>query len=124
MFNHFRYVAGEIVTVTGNTKILEPRRFTRDAHGNVLSSVDCDADDTMFASFETDRGVIGDIAASWSGHGQPLLTGTVAASCTTHGTEVSSATNWCAMTERATSWAVFTRTTANRRRSNGTSRWD
>lgn len=76
LFNHFRYVAGEVVTVAGNTRILEPRRFTRDADGTVLSSVDCDADDTMFASFETDRGVVGDIAASWSGHGQPLLTGT------------------------------------------------
>ncbi len=75
LFNHFRYVAGEIVTVTGNTKILEPQRFTRDAQGGVLNSVDCDADDTMFASFETERAVVGDIAASWSGHGQPLLTG-------------------------------------------------
>jgi len=76
LFNHFRYVAGEIVTVTANTKILEPQRFTRDPNGNVLSSADCDADDTMFASFETDRGVVGDVAASWSGHGQPLLSGT------------------------------------------------
>jgi predicted dehydrogenase len=76
LFNHFRYVAGEVVTVTGNTKTLEPQRFTRDANGDTLNSVVCDADDTMFASFETDRGVVGDIAASWSGHGQPLLTGT------------------------------------------------
>ena len=76
LFNHFRYVAGEIVSVTGNTKILEPQRFTWDANGNTLNSVECDADDTMFASFETDRGVVGDVAASWSGHGQPLLTGT------------------------------------------------
>lgn len=76
LFNHFRYVAGEIVTVTGNVKIFEPQRFTRDARGNVSNSVVCDADDTMFASFETDRGVVGDIAASWSGRGQPLLTGT------------------------------------------------
>ena len=75
LFNHFRYVAGEVVTVTGNVKILEPRRFTRDVNGDVLNTVDCDADDTMFASFETERGVVGDVAASWSGHGQPLLTG-------------------------------------------------
>ncbi|HUG70425.1 MAG TPA: Gfo/Idh/MocA family oxidoreductase [Pirellulaceae bacterium] len=75
LFNHFRYVAGEVVTVTGNVKILEPRRFTRDVNGDELNSVDCDADDTMFASFETERGVVGDVAASWSGHGQPLLTG-------------------------------------------------
>lgn len=76
LFNHFRYVAGEIVTVTGNARILEPKRYTRDANGSIISTVDCNADDTMFASFETERGVIGDIAASWSGRGQPLLTGT------------------------------------------------
>ena len=76
LFNHFRYVAGEVVAVTGNVKVLERRRFTRGADGHVLNSVDCDAEDTMFASFETDRGVVGSIAASWSGHGQPLLTGT------------------------------------------------
>jgi predicted dehydrogenase len=75
LFNHFRYVAGEIVSVTGNVKVLEPRRFTRDVNGNELSSVDCDADDTLFASFETDRGVVGHVVASWSGHGQPLLMG-------------------------------------------------
>jgi predicted dehydrogenase len=75
LFNHFRYVAGEVVAVTGNVKILEPRRFTRDVNGHELNRVDCDADDTMFASFETERGVVGDVAASWSGHGQPLLTG-------------------------------------------------
>lgn len=75
LFHHFRYVAGEVETVTGNVKILEPRRFTRDVNGDELSSVDCDADDTMFASFETERGVVGDVAASWSGHGPPLLAG-------------------------------------------------
>ncbi|MBC8354010.1 MAG: Gfo/Idh/MocA family oxidoreductase [Planctomycetes bacterium] len=76
LFNHFRYVAGEIASVTGNAKIFEPKRFTRDAEGNALNDVECDADDTMFATFETDRGVIGDVAASWSGRGQSLLTGT------------------------------------------------
>ncbi|MBI2477735.1 MAG: Gfo/Idh/MocA family oxidoreductase [Planctomycetia bacterium] len=75
LFNHFRYVAGEIVAVTGNVKTLEPRRFTRDVNGNVLNSMHCDADDTLIASFETESGVVGEVVASWSGHGQPLLTG-------------------------------------------------
>lgn len=75
LFNHFRFVAGEVILVTGNAHIMEPQRFTRDQQGQVIASVDCDADDTMFASFETDRGVVGNIAASWSGHGEPLLTG-------------------------------------------------
>jgi predicted dehydrogenase len=76
LFNHFRFVAGEVVSVTGNTSVLERRRHTRDTAGVLIESIDCDADDTMFASFETDRGVIGNVTASWSGHGQPLLCGT------------------------------------------------
>ena len=75
LFNHFRYVAGEVLTVTGHAHVMEPTRHTRDPSGKVLASTSCDADDTVFASFTTDRGVIGDVAASWSGHGQPLLTG-------------------------------------------------
>jgi predicted dehydrogenase len=75
LFNHFRYVAGEVVTVTGHTQVMEPMRYTRDSGGSVIESTPCDADDTVFVSFTTDRGVIGDVAASWSGHGQPLLTG-------------------------------------------------
>ena len=75
LFNHFRYVGGEVVEVTGHTAVLEPRRTTRDAAGNVMDTTECDADDTMFASFKTDRRVIGDVAASWSGHGTPLLAG-------------------------------------------------
>lgn len=75
LFNHFRFVAGEIATVTGHTHVMEPTRRTRDPDGEVLATVECDADDTVFASFATDRGVVADLAASWSGHGQSLLAG-------------------------------------------------
>lgn len=75
LFNHFRYVAGEIDKVAGQVRVLEAKRHTRDSDGNVIASTDCDADDTTFASFVTDRGVVGNLTASWSGHGEPLLTG-------------------------------------------------
>ncbi len=75
LFHHFRHVAGEIASVTGEASVQEPRRFTRDAAGQIIQSVDCDADDTMLASFVTQRGAIGHLAASWGGHGQPLVTG-------------------------------------------------
>jgi predicted dehydrogenase len=75
LFNHLRYVAGEIESVEGCTAVVEPVRFTRDADGQVLQQVDCDADDTMLASFRTRDGVPGQLAVSWAGHGQPTMTG-------------------------------------------------
>ncbi|MDP6469229.1 MAG: Gfo/Idh/MocA family oxidoreductase [Pirellulaceae bacterium] len=76
LFNHIRHVAGEIATVSARASILEPVRFTRDATGKVTDHVDCDADDTMLASFTTGHGVLGSITASWGGHGAPTLCGT------------------------------------------------
>lgn len=74
-FDIVRYLAGEIKSVTGRTAILEPRRVTLDAHGAVTEEIDCDADDTFFASFETEGGVTGDLHASWGGHGEPTKIG-------------------------------------------------
>lgn len=74
-FDVVRYLAGEIKAVTGRTAILEPRRVTLDAQGAVTEEIDCDADDTFFASFETERGVTGDLHASWGGHGEPTKIG-------------------------------------------------
>jgi len=75
LFNHIRHIAGEIDTVSARATILEPVRFTRDASGKVTDQVDCDADDTLMASFTTDNGVLGSITASWGGHGAPSLGG-------------------------------------------------
>jgi predicted dehydrogenase len=75
LFNHIRYVAGEIKTVSARAAVLEPVRVTRDAAGQVTERINCDADDTMIAQFETEQGVIGNLCASWAGHG----TGTIAA---------------------------------------------
>lgn len=74
-FDIVRHLAGEIKSVTGRTAIMEPRRITADANGRVVQEIDCDADDTFFASFETESGVAGDLHASWCGHGEPTKIG-------------------------------------------------
>ena len=74
-FDIVRYLAGEIKSVTGRTAILEPRRVTIDRQGAVMDQIECDADDTFFASFETESGVTGDLHASWGGHGEPTKIG-------------------------------------------------
>jgi predicted dehydrogenase len=73
-FDQIRHVAGEIRTVSAQTAVLEPRRVTIVGDGTT-QSVDCDADDTFFAQFETEHGVVGNMFASWAGHGGPTLVG-------------------------------------------------
>lgn len=75
LFNHVRYVAGEIDTVSARATVLEPVRFTRNAEGVAIDRVECDADDTLLASFTTVGGGHGSLAASWGGHGAPSLLG-------------------------------------------------
>ncbi len=68
-FNLIRHVAGDVVAVEGRTSIIEARRITKDSQGWETDAVDCDADDTCFASFETAEGASGSLTASWAGHG-------------------------------------------------------
>ena len=68
-FNVIRYLAGEVKWVEGRASVIEPRRITLNGNGEEVDSIDCDADDTCFASFETVEGVQGSLTASWAGHG-------------------------------------------------------
>jgi len=72
-FDMLRYLAGEIQTIQARTAVVEPLRVTRDAAGRVLRSVECDAEDTVYASFDTAAGVSGSLVASWAGCGGPTL---------------------------------------------------
>ncbi|MBS0209699.1 MAG: Gfo/Idh/MocA family oxidoreductase [Planctomycetes bacterium] len=72
-FDQVRHVAGEIRHVTAQTAIVEPRRAMLDRQGRVVHEMDCDADDTVFASFDTERGVAGQLSASWAGCGGAAL---------------------------------------------------
>ncbi len=68
-FDQIRYVAGEIKSVSAETRVIEPRRLTLDASGAVTEQIDCDADDTFQAGIVTESGAFGAMFASWAGHG-------------------------------------------------------
>lgn len=74
-FDQLRYLAGEITHVTARVATLEPRRAMLDAAGRSIATIDCDADDTLFATAETQSGAIANLFASWAGHGGPTLAG-------------------------------------------------
>lgn len=74
-FDMFRCLAGEIRTVQARTAVVEPLRVTRDGAGSIVRRVECDAEDTVFASFDTEQGVAGSLVASWAGCGGPTLLG-------------------------------------------------
>lgn len=73
--HQLRYIAGDIKSISAQTAILEPRRFTRDSSGKVVAEQACDADDTFSAHLETTGGTIGSLYASWGGHGTATRTG-------------------------------------------------
>lgn len=66
-FDMVRQVCGEIKSVTARTSVVEQKRYTFAPDGSVAEEVDCDADDTFFASFETETHVTGTLFGSWSG---------------------------------------------------------
>lgn len=74
-FDLIRHVAGEVKNVSARTMVTEKTRYTRDRDGEVIEQVDCDADDTFYASFETENGATGTLFGSTAGHGAPTVVG-------------------------------------------------
>ncbi|MDA0920437.1 MAG: Gfo/Idh/MocA family oxidoreductase [Planctomycetota bacterium] len=74
-FDFVRVAGGEVVSIDGRTHTVEPVRYTFDNAGNMTNKVECDADDTYFATFETTSGAIGSVHASWAGHATPTICG-------------------------------------------------
>lgn len=74
-FHLVRHVAGEVKDIEARTAVLERLRVTRDGRGEVVERVECDADDTYWATFETETGVRGSLVASWAGHGGSTVLG-------------------------------------------------
>ncbi len=68
-FDQMRTLAGRPTWITGRTRVLEPIR--RNDH----ETIHADADDTVWASVEFDSGVMGQVSASWAGHGGPATFG-------------------------------------------------
>lgn len=67
-FDQIRAVAGEIESVSAETHIVEPERILLRGKTE-RERIACDADDTFFASIQTVDGAVGNLAASWVGHG-------------------------------------------------------
>ena len=52
-------------------RVFEPARYLRDANGEVLDTVECDADDAFMALATFETGAIGQLSFTFAGHGQP-----------------------------------------------------
>jgi len=74
-FDFIRVAGGEVVSIDGRSHTVEPVRYTFDGAGNVTNEVQCNADDTYFATFETVNKTIGSVHASWAGHAKPTICG-------------------------------------------------
>ncbi len=74
MFNLVRYISGDILDVSARTSVVESTRYIlRD--GQRVDPIDCDADDTFYASFGTASGASGVVFGGWSGHGTNTVVG-------------------------------------------------
>jgi len=74
-FHMVRHVCGEVDDVLASAATLEPRRHILDTNGVIVRTIDCDADDTFFASFRGRGGIAGTLFASFGGHGTNTVLG-------------------------------------------------
>jgi predicted dehydrogenase len=70
-FQQLRRICGPIASVYGSVRTFEPVRYTRGSDGSVRQRVDADVDDAMFCLVEFANGAVGQLSASWAGHGGP-----------------------------------------------------
>ena len=75
-FDLIRGLAGEIRDIQARTAIVEPVRWGHDEEGNLTQRIECDAEDTVYASFATAVGMTGEMTASWAGRGGGTMPGT------------------------------------------------
>lgn len=74
-FDLIRALAGEIRDIQARTAIVEPVRWGHDEQGCLKQRVECDAEDTVYASFATVGGMTGELTASWAGRGGGTMPG-------------------------------------------------
>lgn len=74
-FDMIRQVLGEVATVQATTAVIEPRRHILNSAGDIVETIDCDADDTVYGSFECDNGASGTLFGSFAGHGTNTVVG-------------------------------------------------
>jgi predicted dehydrogenase len=71
-FHRLRVLCGEVETVSAVARVFEPTRYLRDASGEIVDSVEADADDAFMAFTTFETGAIGQLSFSFSGHGEPI----------------------------------------------------
>ena len=74
-FDLVRSLAGEIKDIQARTATIEPIRWGLNGEGEKTHRVECDAEDTVYASFCTEAGMTGEMTASWAGRGGGTLFG-------------------------------------------------
>lgn len=74
-FDLIRHLAGEIQNIQARTATIEPVRRGYDEQGRLTQRVECDAEDTVYASFATAAGATGELMASWAGRGGATMLG-------------------------------------------------
>jgi len=72
IFHRVRNLCGEVESVSALARVLEPTRYLRQ-NGEVLDTVECDADDAFMALATFASGAIGQLSFSFAGHGEPTL---------------------------------------------------
>lgn len=85
-FDQIRAVAGEIREVSAQTAVFSPERVTLGPDGTPVARIECDADDTFMSHARTERGILIDMFASWSGAGAATLVGEGTVFHAAHGT--------------------------------------
>jgi len=68
-FHALQCLLGEVESISAQTCIVEPKRYTRDDTGEVVESTDCEVDDTISCSLRFASGAIGNLFYSWAGRG-------------------------------------------------------
>jgi len=82
LFHRLRMLCGEVESVGAVARVFEPTRYLKDADGEIIDSVTCDADDAFMAFATFESGAIGQLSFSFAGHGEafpptgPILYGT------------------------------------------------
>jgi predicted dehydrogenase len=73
VFHRVRALCGEVETVSALARIFEPVRYLRHGDGEILDSVEADADDAFMVLATFASGAIGQLSYTFAGHGEPSI---------------------------------------------------
>ena len=73
VFHRLRVLCGEVESVSALARVVEPTRYLRDGDGEVLDTVECDADDVFMALATFASGAIGQFSFAFAGRGEASI---------------------------------------------------